>query len=71
MQSSDYVRQSFENSSTIVMNDKLESLSKRRLELRKETGSEHFAWQNSGPSQIFKLIVSVSEKILKSVNVVV
>ena len=37
------------------MNDKLESLSKRRLELWKETGSEHFAWQNSGPYHFLKM----------------
>ena len=53
------------------MNDKLESFSKRCWELWTETGSEHFAYQNSDPSQIFEPILSVSEKILKSVNVVV
>ena len=32
------------------------------LEPLVETGNEHFACQESGPSQIFKLIVSTSEK---------
>ena len=35
------------------------------------TGSEHFAAQDLGLSQIFKLIVSTSEKRLKNINVVV
>lgn len=32
-------------------------------------GSEHFACQNSGLSQIFKQIVSASEKMLNDINV--
>ena len=36
-----------------------------------ETGSEHFTCQDSGLSQIFKLIASTSEKILNKINVVV
>ena len=34
-------------------------------------GSEHFARQDSDFSQIFKLIVSTSEKIVSNINVVV
>ena len=41
------------------------------FESRTETGSEHFACQDSGLSQIFKLIVSTSEKILNNVKEVV
>ena len=36
-----------------------------------ETGREHFAHQGSGPSQIFKVIVSNREKILKNIHAVV
>ena len=32
------------------------------------TGSEHFARQDSGVSQIFKLAVSTSEKKLNNIN---
>ena len=35
------------------------------------TGSEHFAGQGIGLSQIFKLIVSTSAKRLENINVVV
>ena len=35
------------------------------------TGSEHFARQDSGVSQIFKLMVSTSEKKLNNINGVV
>ena len=34
-------------------------------------GSEHFMCKQSGLSQIFKLIVSASEKILDNINVAV
>ena len=34
-----------------------------------EAGSEHFACQNSGLFQIFKLIVSTREKIPNKLNV--
>ena len=43
----------------------------RELEPWTVTGSEHFARQDSGLSQIFKLIVSTSKKRLKDINVVV
>jgi len=33
-----------------------------------ETGSEHFTFQNSGPSHIFKLIVFTSEEIVNNIN---
>ena len=33
-----------------------------------ETGSEHLTFQNSGPSQIFKLIVFTSEKVVNNIN---
>ena len=46
-------------------NSLIVSLSKRRFEPRTDTGSEHFACQVIGIAQIFKLIVSTSEKILK------
>ena len=36
-----------------------------------ETGSDYFARQDSGLSQIFKLIVSTSQKIFNKINVVV
>ena len=35
------------------------------------TGSEHFARQNSGLSQIFKLVFFITKKRLNNVNVVV
>ena len=41
------------------------------FEPRTAIGSEHFARYNSGLSQIFKIIVFASEKILNSTNVVV
>ena len=41
------------------------------LEPRTGTGGKDFACQDSGLSQIFKLIVSTSEKILNNTNVVV
>ena len=47
------------------------SLSTRVFETRTATGSEYFARQDSGLSQIFKLRVSNSEKILSDINVVV
>ena len=40
----------------------------RVFERRTETESKHFAFQNSGLSQVFKLIVSTSEKILNNIN---
>ena len=43
----------------------------RVFETRTATGSEYFARQDSGLSQIFKLRVSNSEKILGDINVVV
>ena len=42
-----------------------------QFEPRTETGIEHFAHQDSGPSETFKLIVFTSEKILYNINVVV
>ena len=41
------------------------------FELRAESGSEHFACQDSGLSHIFKLIVSTTKEILKDINVIV
>ena len=41
------------------------------LSYGRQPGSEHFARQDSGLFQIFKLIVSTSEKRLNNVNVVV
>ena len=41
------------------------------FEPRTATGSENFARQDRGLSQIFKLIVSTSEKRLNNINVVV
>ena len=41
------------------------------FEPRTATGSEHFARQDSGVSQIFKLMVSTSEKKLNNINGVV
>ena len=38
---------------------------------RTEAGSEHFACQDSGLSQIFKVILTTSKTILKNVTVVV
>ena len=49
----------------------LPPLARDVFESRTETGSEHFACQDSGLSQIFKLIVSTSEKILNNVKEVV
>ena len=40
------------------------------FEPRTATGSEHFARQDSGVSQIFKLMVSTCEKRLNNINVV-
>ena len=40
------------------------------FESRTETASEHFAFQDSGPSQIFKLTIFASEKILNNINTV-
>ena len=42
-----------------------------REHVRTATGGEYFARQDSGLSQIFKLRVSNSEKILSDINVVV
>ena len=50
---------------------KIGSLSTHVFETRTATGSEHFAFQDSGVSQIFILIISNGEKILSNVNVVV
>ena len=47
------------------------SLSTRVFETGTATGSEYFARQVSGLSQLFKLRVSNSEKILSDINVVV
>ena len=47
------------------------SLSTRVFETRTATGRENFAYQDSGVSQIFILIISNGEKILSNVNVVV
>ena len=44
---------------------------KRRFWATDGNGSEYFAYQDSGLSQIFKLIVSISEKILNNRNTVV
>ena len=41
------------------------------FEPRAETGNEHLAYHDSDFSLIFKLIVSISEKILNNTNVVV
>ena len=41
------------------------------FEPRTATGNEHFALQDSGLSQIFKLNVSTSEKRLDNKNMVV
>ena len=41
----------------------------RVFETRMATGREHVACQDSGVSQIFKLIISNGEKILRNVNV--
>ena len=49
----------------------LGSLSTRVFETRTATGKEHFAFQDSGFSHIFTLIISNGEKILGNVNVVV
>ena len=46
-------------------------LSTRVFETRTATGREHFACQGSGASQIFILIISNGEKILRNVSVVV
>ena len=46
-------------------------LRKRRFWATDGNGSEYFAYQDSGLSQIFKLIVSISEKILNNRNTVV
>ena len=46
------------------------SLSTRVFETRTATGREHFACQDSGVSQIFKLLVSNGEKILSNVNLI-
>ena len=49
----------------------VESLRSYVFESRTETGSEHFSYKDSGLSQIFKLIVSTSEKIFTdNINVV-
>ena len=47
------------------------SLSSRVFETRTATGIKHFAFQGSGVSQIFILIISSGEKILSNVNMVV
>ena len=44
---------------------------KAAFESRTETGSSHFAFQDSGLSKIFKVIVSTTYKILNNLNVVV
>ena len=49
----------------------LGSLSMQVFEPRAATGSEHFARQDSGLSQIFKLIVSTSKKRLNNINLAV
>ena len=41
------------------------------FEARTETGGEHFAYEDIVLSQIFKLIVSNSEKIRNNLNVIV
>ena len=48
-----------------------ESLGTPVFEMRTATGSEYFARQDSGLSQIFKLRASNSAKILIDINVVV
>ena len=55
----------------VIFTSILESLSKRRFWATGGTGSEHLARQDSGPSQIFKLIVCTSEKKLNNIVVVV
>ena len=47
------------------------SLSTPVFEMRTATGSEYFACQDSGLSQIFKLRASNSAKVLSDINVVV
>ena len=47
----------------------LGSLSTRVFEMRTATGREHFAYQDSGVSQSFILIISNGEKILSNINV--
>ena len=49
----------------------LGSLSTSVFETRKTTGREHFTLKASGVPQIFILIISNGEKILRNVNVVV
>ena len=49
----------------------IRNLSMRVFETRTATGREHFVFQDSGVSQIFILIISYGEKILRNVNVVV
>ena len=53
----------------VLMNRQLKKV--KFLSHGRETGSKHFAPQDRGLSQIFKLIVSAKEKILKGVYVVV
>ena len=53
----------------ILMNNMLHD--NVNFEPRTETGSEHFACQDNGLSQIFKLIVSTSENILNNIIAVV
>ena len=56
---------------SLVSRTILGSLSTRVFETRTATGREHFACQDSGVSQIFKLIISNGEKILSNVNLIV
>ena len=51
--------------------EQLGALSTHVFEVRKATGREHFACQDSGVSPILILIISNGEKILSNVNVVV
>ena len=55
----------------VVVTDDNRWLKHARFEKRTATGREHFACQDSGVSQISKLIISNGEKILSNVNVIV
>ena len=52
-----------------VISGLIGSLSTRVFETRTATGREHFACQDSGGSQIFKVIISNGKMILSNVNV--
>ena len=56
---------------TAAFHELIGSLSPRVFEIRAATGSDHFACQDSGVSQIFIFIISNGERILNNVNVVV